>query len=81
MNPARITGHIPELDGLRAFAAISVLIFHAGRDHLLPGGFLGVDIFFVLSAFLITAILDEQLRQTGAIDLIGFYLNRFLRLE
>jgi peptidoglycan/LPS O-acetylase OafA/YrhL len=80
MNRARISGYVPELDGLRAFAAIAVVVFHAGRNAVLPGGCLGVDIFFVLSAFLITALLDNELRRTGKIDLPRFYLNRFFRL-
>ena len=80
MNRTRISGYVPELDGLRAFAAIAVVFFHASGGTALPGGYLGVDIFFVLSAFLITALLDNELRQSGKIDLPRFYLNRFLRL-
>jgi len=80
MNRARISGYVPELDGLRAFAAIAVVVFHASGGTALPGGYMGVDIFFVLSAFLITALLDNELRETGKIDLSGFYINRFLRL-
>ena len=54
----------PEIDGLRSVAVISVLIYHAqfvvGGYQLLPGGFLGVDVFFVISGFLITSLIKQQ---------------------
>jgi peptidoglycan/LPS O-acetylase OafA/YrhL len=65
------------LDGLRGLAILSVLSFHLG---LLPGGSLGVDIFFVLSGFLITVLLVEEWQQRGSISLKAFYLRRALRL-
>jgi peptidoglycan/LPS O-acetylase OafA/YrhL len=65
------------LDGLRGLAILSVLAFHL---HLLPGGSLGVDIFFVLSGFLITALLAEEWQRRGSISLKAFYLRRSLRL-
>ena len=70
--------HLPGLDGLRGVAVLGVLLFHA--DGLLPGGYLGVDLFFVLSGFLITSILVEEHRETGAIDLRGFWVRRARRL-
>jgi peptidoglycan/LPS O-acetylase OafA/YrhL len=70
----------PELDGLRAIAAIYVVLFHSMPDGPAQGGFVGVDIFFVLSGFLITCILSSELRSTGNIDLFRFYLRRSLRL-
>ena len=65
------------LDGLRGLAILAVLAFHLG---LLPGGSLGVDIFFVLSGFLITALLAEEWQRRGSISLKAFYLRRGLRL-
>jgi peptidoglycan/LPS O-acetylase OafA/YrhL len=68
----------PALDGLRALSIVAVLLYH--DDYLLPGGFLGVDVFFVLSGFLITSLLLEEWRCRGQIDLRRFYLRRALRL-
>ena len=71
--------YVPELDGLRAVAVISVLLFHSGAP-LFRGGFLGVDLFFVLSAFLITSILAREWEAKGKLDLKDFYWRRLLRL-
>ncbi len=68
---------IPELDGLRGVAILAVLCVHCG---LLPGGFLGVDIFFALSGYLITGILHKEYRAQGTIRLGRFYARRALRL-
>jgi peptidoglycan/LPS O-acetylase OafA/YrhL len=70
---------IPALDGLRAVAVALVLADHGGIPGL-AGGFLGVDIFFVLSGFLITSLLLDELGRTGRIDLGGFWIRRALRL-
>jgi peptidoglycan/LPS O-acetylase OafA/YrhL len=67
----------PALDGLRAIAVLIVLTHHS---WLLPGGWIGVDVFFVLSGYLITSILDEELCRTGIIRFGNFYLRRALRL-
>jgi peptidoglycan/LPS O-acetylase OafA/YrhL len=67
------------LDGVRALAVLAVMANHAGIPFL-PGGFIGVDIFFVLSGFLITSLLYEQLSATGRIDLAGFWTRRARRL-
>ncbi len=65
------------LDGLRALAVIGVLAFHDGR---LGGGFLGVDLFFALSGFLITTLIIAELDRTDRLDLIGFWGRRLRRL-
>jgi peptidoglycan/LPS O-acetylase OafA/YrhL len=71
--------HIPALDGLRGLSVLAVLLYHAEVPWL-PGGFLGVDMFFVLSGFLITALLCREHAEKGAIDLAGFYMRRIRRL-
>lgn len=68
----------PDIDGLRAIAVLSVLLFHLGADWL-PGGFAGVDVFFVISGYLITGILLRDLG-TGQFGLAGFYRKRALRI-
>jgi peptidoglycan/LPS O-acetylase OafA/YrhL len=75
--PAFELGHRPALDGLRGVAIMLVLLFHLG---LLRGGWIGVDLFFVLSGFLITSLLEAEWRRTGRIDLRAFYRRRILRL-
>ena len=74
---ARPLGHVAELDGLRGLAVIGVLAFHA--DHL-RGGFLGVDLFFVLSGWLITRLLLIETSTTGGVDLMAFWGQRMRRL-
>jgi peptidoglycan/LPS O-acetylase OafA/YrhL len=71
--------HVPGLDGLRAVAVIGVLLYHAGVRWI-PGGFLGVDLFFVISGFLITSLLLAESDLTGRISLRRFYLRRARRL-
>lgn len=71
--------HLPEIDGLRAVAVLSVVLYHAN----VPGfsaGYLGVDIFFVISGYLITGLLHHEGQHTGRIDFIAFYARRFRRL-
>ncbi len=72
--------YVPELDGLRAIAAVLVILFHSDREGPFQGGFIGVDIFFVLSAFLITSILVDEHDRTGTLRLGRFYWRRSLRL-
>ncbi|WP_165865714.1 acyltransferase family protein [Vallicoccus soli] len=69
----------PDVEGLRAVAVGLVVLFHAGVAAL-PGGFVGVDVFFVLSGFLITGLLVEELARTGTISIRGFYARRVRRL-
>lgn len=69
----------PDLQGLRAVAVLVVVAFHFGIPGV-PGGFIGVDIFFVLSGFFITRLLVRELDRTGRIDLTRFWANRIRRL-
>src|SRR5690606_28354230 len=68
-----------EIDGLRALAVIPVVLFHAGVPGL-SGGFVGVDIFFVISGYLITSILLAELESTGRVSISRFYERRARRL-
>ncbi len=76
--------YAPGLDGVRALAVLSVFVYHLGAtgngEHLLQGGFLGVDVFFVLSGYLITSLLLVELGDTRRISLGRFYLRRARRL-
>jgi len=73
------TGHRrPDIQGLRAVAVLLVLVYHAGLPML--GGFIGVDVFFVVSGFVITALLVRELERTGRIDFTRFYTRRVRRL-
>ncbi|GMA30809.1 acyltransferase family protein [Litorihabitans aurantiacus] len=71
--------HLRGLDGVRALAVVAVLAYHAGATWL-PGGFLGVDVFFVLSGFLITALIGHEVATTGRLDVASFYRRRIARL-
>jgi len=72
-------GYEPGWDGLRALAVVSVVFFHA-HAPMASGGVLGVDIFFVLSGFLISTILRGQVERRGAVDVRGFFERRIRRL-
>lgn len=72
-------GDVPALTGLRAFAVFAVLAFHVNTD-VWPGGFLGVDVFFVLSGFLITALVLLEVDSRGSLDVRAFYRRRLARL-
>jgi len=78
-RPAGEMGYLPGLDGLRAVAVLGVLLYHADVPWL-PGGYLGVDVFFVLSGFLITSLILEELDRSGRLDFGRFYLGRARRL-
>ena len=72
-------GYEPSLDGIRAFSVIAVMLYHADIAWL-PGGFLGVEVFFVVSGFLITSLLIEERESTRSIDLKQFWIRRARRL-
>jgi len=72
-------GYVPALDGLRGFAVLAVIMYHA-QVPFFQGGFIGVDIFFVLSGFLITSLLVREFYSQQRIDLKNFYVRRVLRL-
>ncbi len=71
--------YIPAIDGLRALAVIAVMFYHLGFSWI-PGGFLGVDLFFVISGYVITRLLLDSIAQSGGLDLRGFYIARIRRL-
>lgn len=68
----------PDIDGLRALAVLAVIIFHFNKEWL-PGGFVGVDIFFVISGYLITGIISHQ-AERGEFSFAEFYLRRIRRI-
>lgn len=69
-----------ELDGMRAVAVVSVILFHCEISDVFNAGFFGVDIFFTISGFIITAILRKEFRETGTIGFAQFYFRRLKRL-
>lgn len=71
--------YIPAIDGLRAIAVMAVIFYHLGFDWI-PGGFLGVDLFFVISGYVITRLLLDSIERSGGLDLRAFYLARARRL-
>jgi len=71
--------YIHSVDGLRAVAVIAVLLYHLGIDWI-PGGFLGVDLFFVISGYVITGLILDSIVRSGTLDLRAFYLSRIRRL-
>jgi peptidoglycan/LPS O-acetylase OafA/YrhL len=71
--------HIPAIDGLRAIAVAAVIFYHLGFTWI-PGGFLGVDLFFVISGYVITRLLLDSIARSGGLDLRGFYKARARRL-
>ena len=76
--PAKL-GYRPSLDGLRALSVAAVILYHAGVSWM-PGGFLGVEVFFVVSGFLITSLLLEERAHSGTVSLRGFWIRRGRRL-
>jgi peptidoglycan/LPS O-acetylase OafA/YrhL len=71
--------YIPAIDGLRAVAVIAVILYHLGFTWI-PGGFLGVDLFFVISGYVITRLLLDSIQRSGGLDLRAFYAARIRRL-
>ena len=74
-----IVPYVPALDGLRALAVIAVIVYHANHSWL-GGGFLGVEVFFVISGYLITLLLTAERERTGTISLSQFWVRRARRL-
>ena len=79
MATARGIRYIPAIDGLRAVAVIAVMLYHLGFKWI-PGGFLGVDLFFVISGYVITRLLLDSIQRSGGLDLRAFYIARVRRL-
>jgi len=75
----RALAYLPGIDGLRAVAVLAVLLFHGGVETL-RGGFLGVEVFFVISGYLITLLLLREWQATGRVDLKTFWFRRGRRL-
>lgn len=73
------SAYLPDVEGLRGIAILLVVAYHAGLS-LVPGGYVGVDVFFVLSGYLIVGQLARELEATGRIDLPAFYARRARRL-
>ncbi|MDP9438393.1 MAG: acyltransferase [Actinomycetota bacterium] len=69
----------PDVEGLRAVAVVAVLLYHAGLSFV-PGGYVGVDVFFVISGFLITGLLLREIERTGTVSIMRFYSRRAKRL-
>ena len=80
MQPTHLNNlkYRPDIDGLRAIAILAVIVFHAFPKKI-PGGFVGVDIFFVISGFLISTIIFSGLERSS-FSLIEFYIRRVIRL-
>ncbi len=79
MSAPRGIKYIPAIDGLRAVAVIAVMLYHLGVPWI-PGGFLGVDLFFVISGYVITRLLLDSIQRSGGLDLRAFYKSRLRRL-
>ena len=77
--PPTTWAHHPSLDGVRSLAVYLVVLYHCGVSTL-SGGFIGVDLFFVLSGFLVSTIVFEEVASTGRLDLLRFYDRRIRRL-
>ena len=71
--------HIASIDGLRAIAVTAVVLYHLGISWI-PGGFLGVDLFFVISGYVITRLILDSINQSSALDLRAFYAARIRRI-
>jgi len=79
MATARGIRYIPAIDGLRGVAVVAVMLYHLGFSWI-PGGFLGVDLFFVISGYVITRLLLDSIARSGGLDLRAFYKARIRRL-
>ena len=79
MSTVRGIRYIPAIDGLRALAVLAVMLYHLGYSWI-PGGFLGVDLFFVISGYVITRLILDSIAQSDGLDLRKFYKARIRRL-
>jgi peptidoglycan/LPS O-acetylase OafA/YrhL len=79
ISPQKKSRYIAPIDGLRALAVCAVLLYHLGVNWI-PGGFLGVDLFFVISGYVITRLILDSIYQSSALDLPEFFLSRARRL-
>ena len=79
VDPPRSEGFRPDIEGMRGLAVLLVVLFHAGLAGV-AGGFVGVDVFFVISGFLITGLLLRERDRTGSVDLWRFYARRARRI-
>jgi len=79
ISPQKKSRYIAPIDGLRAIAVCAVLLYHLGVNWI-PGGFLGVDLFFVISGYVITRLILDSIQRSSALDLREFFLARFRRL-
>ena len=70
-----VVPYVPALDGLRALAVIAVIVYHANHQWL-GGGFLGVEVFFVISGYLITLLLIAERERSGTVSLGNFWMRR-----
>ena len=83
MSQSSRLGYLPALDGLRGVALVAILLYHAQQSmpsSSLPGGFLSLEVFFVLSGYLITALLVTEFERSGTIGLRQFWVRRARRL-
>jgi peptidoglycan/LPS O-acetylase OafA/YrhL len=78
-NETKPVRHIASIDGLRAIAVTAVVLYHLGISWI-PGGFLGVDLFFVISGYVITRLILDSINRSSALDLRGFYWARLRRI-
>ena len=78
-NETKQVRHIASIDGLRAIAVTAVVLYHLGISWI-PGGFLGVDLFFVISGYVITRLILDSINRSSALDLRGFYWARLRRI-
>ena len=79
MNNKNISDYNPHIDGLRSIAVFSVILFHF-FSSIFTGGYLGVDVFFVISGYVITLTIFKRFNQSQKIDLFLFYKKRFFRI-
>ena len=79
MNRQQSLRYLPGLDGLRAVAVIAVILYHANKRWV-SGGFLGVEVFFVISGYLITMLLINESQENGKINFRAFWMRRARRL-